>query len=255
MLNFTPDPDQPYVGRNAFAHKGGMHVAGVSARPGHVRAHRPGRRRQPPRAPDLRAVGKGHGPRPRPRRRDLPRRRRGRPAGRAGQGARAPRLSLRGRRRLVRAAAAQGDRRIRAAVPARVVAGDRREARRRPRRDRGDDQDLGRRRALCADRRGKRPGERARPRAAATRSSRSIRICATSSWSTSRCGSSTRPRAPGAVTRVLLDASDGDRVWGSIGVSENVIEASWEALVDSLEYGMRVGRRSPKQAASPRVRD
>ena len=47
----------------------------------------------------------------------------------------------------------------------------------------------------------------------------------------------------GAVTRVLLDVSDGDRVWGSIGVSENVIEASWEALVDSLEYGMQPGRR------------
>ena len=30
LLNFTPDPDQPYVGRNAFAHKGGMHVAGVT---------------------------------------------------------------------------------------------------------------------------------------------------------------------------------------------------------------------------------
>jgi 2-isopropylmalate synthase len=46
-----------------------------------------------------------------------------------------------------------------------------------------------------------------------------------------------------AVTRVLLDASDGDRVWGSIGVSENVIESSWEALVDSLEYGMQLTRR------------
>src|SRR5947209_2140227 len=33
LLNFTPDPDQPYVGRNAFAHKGGMHVAGVAADP------------------------------------------------------------------------------------------------------------------------------------------------------------------------------------------------------------------------------
>jgi 2-isopropylmalate synthase len=46
-----------------------------------------------------------------------------------------------------------------------------------------------------------------------------------------------------AVTRVLLDASDGERVWGSIGVSENVIESSWEALVDSLEFGMQPGRR------------
>jgi 2-isopropylmalate synthase len=33
LLNVPPDPDGPYVGRNAFAHKGGMHVAGVSADP------------------------------------------------------------------------------------------------------------------------------------------------------------------------------------------------------------------------------
>jgi 2-isopropylmalate synthase len=45
-----------------------------------------------------------------------------------------------------------------------------------------------------------------------------------------------------AVTRVLLDASDGQDTWGSIGVSENIIEASWEALVDSLEAGMLPGR-------------
>ncbi len=44
-----------------------------------------------------------------------------------------------------------------------------------------------------------------------------------------------------AVTRVLLDSSDGSRVWGSIGVSENVVAASWEALVDSLERGMLAG--------------
>jgi 2-isopropylmalate synthase len=45
-------------------------------------------------------------------------------------------------------------------------------------------------------------------------------------------------KGTGAVTRVLLDASDGEDSWGSIGVSENVVEASWEALVDSIEYGM-----------------
>jgi 2-isopropylmalate synthase len=49
-------------------------------------------------------------------------------------------------------------------------------------------------------------------------------------------------KGTGAVTRVLLDASDGHEVWGSIGVSENVIEASWEALVDSLERGMQPAR-------------
>ena len=47
----------------------------------------------------------------------------------------------------------------------------------------------------------------------------------------------------GAVTRVLLDASDGEDEWGAIGVSENIIEASWEALVDSLEYAFQPGRR------------
>ena len=43
----------------------------------------------------------------------------------------------------------------------------------------------------------------------------------------------------GAITRVLLDSSDGEREWGTIGVSENIIEASWEALVDSLEYAFQ----------------
>jgi 2-isopropylmalate synthase len=43
----------------------------------------------------------------------------------------------------------------------------------------------------------------------------------------------------GAVTRVLLDSFDGEAEWGTIGVSENIIEASWEALVDSLEYAFQ----------------
>jgi len=43
----------------------------------------------------------------------------------------------------------------------------------------------------------------------------------------------------GAVTRVLLDSADGEREWGTIGVSENIIEASWQALVDSLEYAFQ----------------
>jgi 2-isopropylmalate synthase len=54
-----------------------------------------------------------------------------------------------------------------------------------------------------------------------------------------------------SVTRVLLDASDGERVWGSIGVSENVIEASWQALVDSLEYGVQADRPAAKTAHMP----
>ena len=58
-------------------------------------------------------------------------------------------------------------------------------------------------------------------------------------------------KGTGAVTRVLIDASDGQEVWGSIGVSENVIAASWDALVDSLEYGMQPGKR-PSSGSSLR---
>jgi 2-isopropylmalate synthase len=39
-----------------------------------------------------------------------------------------------------------------------------------------------------------------------------------------------------AKVRVLIESKDGKQEWGTIGVSENIIEASWEALVDSIEY-------------------
>jgi 2-isopropylmalate synthase len=56
----------------------------------------------------------------------------------------------------------------------------------------------------------------------------------------------------GATTRVLIDASDGLDVWGSIGVNENIIAASWEALVDSLAYAEQPGRsRGRGVSASP----
>jgi 2-isopropylmalate synthase len=45
-------------------------------------------------------------------------------------------------------------------------------------------------------------------------------------------------QATGAVTRVLIDSTDGERSWSTIGVSENIIEASWQALVDSIVYGL-----------------
>ena len=40
----------------------------------------------------------------------------------------------------------------------------------------------------------------------------------------------------GTVIRVLMESSDGKRTWETIGVSENIIEASWQALVDSIDY-------------------
>ena len=41
-----------------------------------------------------------------------------------------------------------------------------------------------------------------------------------------------------AVTRVLIDSTDGETTWSTIGVSENIIEASWQALSDSIVYGL-----------------
>ena len=40
----------------------------------------------------------------------------------------------------------------------------------------------------------------------------------------------------GAQTRVLIESGDGKSKWGTVGVSENIIQASWEALVDSIDY-------------------
>jgi 2-isopropylmalate synthase len=45
-------------------------------------------------------------------------------------------------------------------------------------------------------------------------------------------------KGTGAITRVLLDSSNGEREWTTIGVSENIIEASWQALADSIVYGL-----------------
>lgn len=45
-------------------------------------------------------------------------------------------------------------------------------------------------------------------------------------------------KATGAVTRVLIDSTDGTNSWTTIGVSDNVITASWQALRDSVDYAL-----------------
>ncbi|MBO8129144.1 MAG: citramalate synthase [Peptococcaceae bacterium] len=48
-----------------------------------------------------------------------------------------------------------------------------------------------------------------------------------------------------AVVRVLIETGDGRDSWGTVGVSSNIIEASWQALVDSFAYGLlRIERRA-----------
>jgi 2-isopropylmalate synthase len=46
-----------------------------------------------------------------------------------------------------------------------------------------------------------------------------------------------------ARVRVLIESGDGKNKWGTVGVSENVIEASWQALVDSIEYKLLRAKR------------
>ncbi|MEF3302616.1 citramalate synthase [Paenibacillus sp. GYB003] len=44
--------------------------------------------------------------------------------------------------------------------------------------------------------------------------------------------------ATAAKVRVLIESTDFDNTWSTVGVSENVIEASWEALIDSIRYAL-----------------
>lgn len=49
-----------------------------------------------------------------------------------------------------------------------------------------------------------------------------------------------------AKVRVLIESSDGVKKWGTVGVSENIIEASWQALVDSISYKLMKGLKRGK---------
>ncbi len=52
--------------------------------------------------------------------------------------------------------------------------------------------------------------------------------------------------ATAAKTRVLIESTDGEETWGTVGVSTNLIEASWEALVDSVEYKLFLDEQKRK---------
>lgn len=50
-----------------------------------------------------------------------------------------------------------------------------------------------------------------------------------------------------AKTRVLVESGDHHNTWGTVGVSENIIEASWQALIDSLEYKLNAFDKKPRR--------
>lgn len=55
-------------------------------------------------------------------------------------------------------------------------------------------------------------------------------------------------KATGATTRVLIECANGTRSWGTVGASPNIIEASWRALVDAIEYGLSIINSATAQA-------
>ncbi|MGH7878534.1 MAG: citramalate synthase, partial [Candidatus Binataceae bacterium] len=50
----------------------------------------------------------------------------------------------------------------------------------------------------------------------------------------------------GARVRVLIESTDGNRQWGTVGLSSNVVEASWQALVDSIEFKLHKDNVKPR---------
>jgi 2-isopropylmalate synthase len=254
LLNFTPDPDAPYVGRNAFAHKGGMHVAGVNADPAtfeHLEPERVGNQREM-----LISELSGRGTvqaRAREAGLQLDDEAASHVVGRVKElehrgyhyeaadgsfelllrketGEYEPLFSLESWRVIVEKRA-DGRVATEATIKIWVPHGPGGERYVRTAEGNGPVNALDRalREALVEIHPHLRDIELVNFK---------VRILDES-------------KGTGAVTRVLLDASDGEGVWGSIGVSENVIEASWEALVDSLEFGMQPGshRRAVLDAA------
>ena len=248
LLNFTPDPDQPFVGRNAFAHKGGMHVAGVEVDPvtfEHVEPSVVGNRREVL-VSELSGKGTVQA--------------RARDAGIMLGDELATRVVERVKQlehRGYHFEAADGSFELLM------------------RKETGDYEPLFRLeswRAIVEKRadgrveteatikiwvdgeRHVRTAEGNGPVNALDRALRDALVeihpyLAEIDLVNFKVRILDETKGTGSITRVLLDASDGDEVWGSIGVSENVIEASWEALVDSLEYGMQVSR--VKAASAP----
>ena len=249
LLNFTPDPDQPYVGRNAFAHKGGMHVAGVNADPAtfeHIEPEVVGNRRE---LLVSELSGKGTlQARARDAGIDLNDQDAARVTERVKQlehlgyhfeaadgsfelllrretGEYEPLFRLESWRAIVEKRA---DGRVETEATIKIWVGGERFVKTAEGNGPVNALDRALREALVEIHPHLRDIDLVNFK---------VRIL-------------DEDKGTGAVTRVLLDSSDGDRVWGSIGVSENVIEASWEALVDSLEYGMSVATRESRGEAA-----
>ncbi len=242
LLNFTPDHDQPYVGRNAFAHKGGMHVAGVTADPStfeHVEPEVVGNDRAVL-VSELSGKGTIHA--------------RAAEAGLELDDAAASRLIERVKEREHEGyhyEAADGSFELLLRKESgdytplftleswRVIAEQRADGRVETEATIKLWVD-GERYVFTAEGNGPVSALDKALRGALARVYPELDTIKLVNFKVRILDGA---KASDAITRVLLDSSDGEHEWGAIGVSTNVIEASWEALVDSLEHAMQAGRR------------
>jgi 2-isopropylmalate synthase len=59
--------------------------------------------------------------------------------------------------------------------------------------------------------------------------------------------------ATAAKTRVHVETSDGVRSWNTVGVGENIISATWQAIIESIEYGLHVSGKEPRNQSTEPV--
>ena len=242
LLNFTPNPNQPYVGRNAFAHKGGMHVAGVSADPSTFEHIDPGAvgNDRAVLVSELSGRGTVHA--------------RAAEAGIELDDAAAARLLDRVKERehegyhyeaadgsfeLLMRRESGGYRPLFTLESWRVIAEQRADGRVETEATIKLWVD-GERHMFTAEGNGPVSALDRALRGALARVYPELDAVKLVNFKVRILDGS---KASDAITRVLLDSSDGEREWGAIGVSDNVIEASWEALVDSLEFALQPGRQ------------
>ena len=88
-----------------------------------------------------------------------------------------------------------------------------------------------------------RPGQRARPRAPQGAGGVLPQPQGRSSLLDYKVRILDESKGTAAKTRVLITSGDGEETWGTVGVADNIIEASWQALVDSIEYKLRADQR------------
>jgi 2-isopropylmalate synthase len=248
LLNFTPDPDQAYVGKNAFAHKGGMHVAGVAADPAtfeHLDPALVGNRREVliselsgKGTVEARAAEAGIGLDGDGARRVVDRVKELEHRGyhfeaadgsfelllRKEAGEYEPLFRLESWRAIVEKRA---DGRVETEATIKIWVD-------------------GERYVRTAEGNGPVNALDAALRAAITEAHPHL----SDIWLTNfKVRILDETKGSDATIRVLIESTDGNEAWGSIGVSTNLISASWMALVDSLEYAEQPSRMRGGAAA------